>query len=100
MYALVGWLSLHIRRQTNWLQAIYKSLLGNALPYLSSLVTIAAPTIVASAPAGIFHWSPLKPIAPLAAFPSSFLLPMTGTNCKNTFKYQLSEQLTDPYTCT
>ena len=44
LYALDGWPSLHIRRQTHWLQVIYKSLLGNAPPYLSSLVTIAAPT--------------------------------------------------------
>ena len=35
-------LLLHIRRQTHWLQVIHKSLLGKALPYLSSLVTIAA----------------------------------------------------------
>ena len=42
--ALVGWPSLHTRRQTHWLQVIYKSLLGKAPPYLSSLVTIAAPT--------------------------------------------------------
>jgi hypothetical protein len=39
-----GWPSLHIRRQIHWLQVIYKSLLGKAPPYLSSLVTIAAPT--------------------------------------------------------
>ena len=44
LYALVGWSSLHTRRQTHWLQVIYKSLLGKAPPYLSSLVTIAAPT--------------------------------------------------------
>ena len=44
LYALVGWPSLHIRRQTHWLQVIYKSLLGKAPPYLSSLVTIATPT--------------------------------------------------------
>ena len=44
LYALVGWSSLHIRRQTHWLLVIYKSLLGKALPYLSSLVTIATPT--------------------------------------------------------
>ncbi|CDR00471.1 unnamed protein product, partial [Oncorhynchus mykiss] len=37
LYALVGWPSLHIRRQTHWLQVIYKSLLGKAPPYLSSL---------------------------------------------------------------
>ena len=29
---------------SNWLQIIYKSLLGKAPPFLSSLVTIAAPT--------------------------------------------------------
>ena len=44
LYALVGWPSLHIRRQTHWLQVIYKSMLGKALPYLSSLVTITTPT--------------------------------------------------------
>jgi hypothetical protein len=44
LYALTGWPSLHIRRQTHWLQIIYKSLLGKAPPYLSSLVTIATPT--------------------------------------------------------
>ena len=37
---LVGWPSLHIHWQTHWLQVIYKSLLGKAPPYLSSLVTI------------------------------------------------------------
>ena len=44
LYALVGWPSLQIRRQTHWLQVIYKSLLGKAPPYLSSLVTIATST--------------------------------------------------------
>ena len=44
VYALIGWPSLHIRRQTHWLQVIYKSLLGKAPSDLSSLVTIAAPT--------------------------------------------------------
>jgi hypothetical protein len=44
LYALGGWPSLHIHRQNHWLQVIYKSLLGKAPPYLSSLVTIAAPT--------------------------------------------------------
>jgi hypothetical protein len=44
LYVLVGWPSLHIRRQIHWLQVIYKSLLGKAPPYLSSLVTIASPT--------------------------------------------------------
>ena len=36
LYALVGWPSLHIHRQTPWLQVIYKSMLGKALPYLCS----------------------------------------------------------------
>lgn len=44
LYALVGWPSLHTHRQTHWLQVIYKTLLGKVPPYLSSLVTIAAPT--------------------------------------------------------
>ncbi|CDQ89749.1 unnamed protein product [Oncorhynchus mykiss] len=44
LYALVGWPSLHIRHQTHWLQVIYKSMLGKAPPYLSSLVTMATPT--------------------------------------------------------
>ena len=44
LYALIGWPSLHIRRQTHRHQVIYKSLLGKALPYLSSLVTIPEPT--------------------------------------------------------
>ena len=44
LHALIGWRSLHIRRQTHWLQVIYKSLLGKAPPYLSSLVTVATPT--------------------------------------------------------
>ena len=33
LYALVGWPSLQTRRQTHWLQVIYKSLLGKAPPY-------------------------------------------------------------------
>ena len=44
LYALVGWPSLQTRRQTHWLQVIYKSLPGKAPPCLSSLVTISAPT--------------------------------------------------------
>jgi hypothetical protein len=43
LYGLIGWHSLHIRRQTHWLQVIYKSMLGKPLPYLSSLVTITTP---------------------------------------------------------
>jgi hypothetical protein len=44
LYALAGWSSLHIRRQTHWLQVIYKSLLCKAPPYLSSQATIATAT--------------------------------------------------------
>ena len=33
-----------IRRQTHWLQVIYKSLLVKAPPYINSLDTIATPT--------------------------------------------------------
>ena len=44
LYALVGWPSLHVHCQTHWLQVGYKTLLGKVPPYLSSLVTIAAPT--------------------------------------------------------
>jgi hypothetical protein len=44
LYALVGWPTLHIRYQTHWLQVVYKSMLGKAPPYLSSLVTITTPT--------------------------------------------------------
>jgi hypothetical protein len=74
LYALVGWPSLHTRRQTHWLQVIYKSLLGKALPYLSSPVTIAAPTrstrssryISLVTPkansSGIPHWSSFLPV--------------------------------------
>jgi hypothetical protein len=80
LYALIGWSSLHIRRQTHWLQVIYKSLLGIAPPYLSSLVTVATPT---HSKCSSRYISLVITKAPLAAFPSSSLLPMTGTNCKN-----------------
>jgi hypothetical protein len=64
LYALFVWSSLHIRRQTHWLQVIYKSLLGIDLPHLSSLVTKAI-----HAPAGIISFP--KPTPALAAFPSN-----------------------------
>uniref|UniRef100_A0A4W5QTF9 Lipoxygenase domain-containing protein n=1 Tax=Hucho hucho TaxID=62062 RepID=A0A4W5QTF9_9TELE len=54
LYALVGWSSLHIRRQTHWLQIIYKSLLGKGQPYLSSLVTIVIELDV-SCPSSLGH---------------------------------------------
>jgi hypothetical protein len=36
LYALMGWPSIHICRQTHWFQVIYKSMLGKAPPYISS----------------------------------------------------------------
>jgi hypothetical protein len=44
LYALEGWPSLHICCQNHWLQVIYKSMLGKAPPYLSSLFMITTPT--------------------------------------------------------
>jgi hypothetical protein len=44
LYVQVGWPLLNICRQTHWLQVIYKSMLGKALPYLSSPVMITTPT--------------------------------------------------------
>ena len=82
LYALIVWPSLHIRCQTHWLQVIYKSLLGKAPPYLSSLVTIAAPTRSTCSSRYISLVTP-KANSSLDTFPSSSLLPMTGTNCKN-----------------
>lgn len=45
LYALVGWPSLHIRRQIHWYCFIYKTLLGKTPFYLRSLSTIATPSI-------------------------------------------------------
>uniref|UniRef100_A0A8K9WQN7 Reverse transcriptase domain-containing protein n=1 Tax=Oncorhynchus mykiss TaxID=8022 RepID=A0A8K9WQN7_ONCMY len=110
LYALVGWPSLHTRRQTHWLQVIYKTLLGKVPPYLSSLVTIAAPTC--STRSSIYislvtpktnssfgclsfqfsaanDWNELQKSLKLET-----LIFLTG------FRYQLSEQLTDYCTCT
>ena len=36
----------------------------------------------------VSHWSPQKPIPPLVVFPSSSLLPMTVTNCKNHWSWR------------
>ncbi|CDQ80568.1 unnamed protein product [Oncorhynchus mykiss] len=78
LYALIGWPSLHICRQTHWLQ----SLLGKAPPYLSSLVTISTSTRSMRSSRYISLIIP-KANTSLAAFSSSSLLPMTGTNCNN-----------------
>ena len=88
LYAFVGWPSLHIHCQTHWLQVIYKSLLGKAPPYLSSLVTYAPPSRSTRSSRYISLVAP-KPTSSLAAFPSSFLLPMTGTNCKSHWSWRL-----------
>ncbi|CDR00212.1 unnamed protein product [Oncorhynchus mykiss] len=110
LYALVGWPSLHTRRQTHWLQVIYKSLLGKAQPYLSSLVTIAAPTrstrsrryISLVTPkanssfgrlsfqfSAAYDWNELQKSLKLETHISL-----------TSFKHQLSEQFTDHGTCT
>ena len=110
LYALVGWHSLHIRHQTHWLQVIYKSLLGKALPYLSSLVTIATPTcsthssryialVIPKANTSFGRlsfpfsaandWNELKKSLKLGSYISL-----------SNFKHQLSEQLTNHCTCT
>uniref|UniRef100_A0A8K9Y1F9 Reverse transcriptase domain-containing protein n=1 Tax=Oncorhynchus mykiss TaxID=8022 RepID=A0A8K9Y1F9_ONCMY len=110
LYALVGWPSLHTRRQTHWLHVIYKTLLGKVPPYLSSLVTIASPTcstrssryisLVAPKTNSFFgrlsfqfsaanDWNGLQKSLKLET-----LISLTS------FKHQLSEQLTDYCTCT
>uniref|UniRef100_A0A8C7TQY0 Reverse transcriptase domain-containing protein n=1 Tax=Oncorhynchus mykiss TaxID=8022 RepID=A0A8C7TQY0_ONCMY len=110
LYALVGWPSLHTRRQTHWLHVIYKTLLGKVPPYLSSLVTIASPTcstrssryisLVTRKTNSFFgrlsfqfsaanDWNELQKSLKLET-----LISLTS------FKHQLSEQLTDYCTCT
>uniref|UniRef100_A0A8K9Y4M0 Reverse transcriptase domain-containing protein n=1 Tax=Oncorhynchus mykiss TaxID=8022 RepID=A0A8K9Y4M0_ONCMY len=110
LYALVGWPSLHTRRQTHWLHVIYKTLLGKVPPYLSSLVTIASPTCSTRSSRYISlvtpktnyffgrlsfqfsaanDWNELQKSLKLET-----LISLTS------FKHQLSEQLTDYCTCT
>jgi hypothetical protein len=102
--------SLHTRRQTHWLQVIYESLLGKAPPYLSSLVTIAAPTRSRSSSRNI---SLVNPKANTSFGRHSFQfsaandwnelqksLKLETYISLTNFKYQLSEQLTDHCTCT
>ena len=110
LYALVGWPSLHTRRQTYWLQVIYKTLLGKVPPYLCSLVAIAAHTcsmrssryisLVTPRANSSFgrlsfqfsaanYWNELQKSLKLET-----LISLTS------FKHQLSEQLTDHCTCT
>ncbi|KAF1381096.1 hypothetical protein PFLUV_G00170960 [Perca fluviatilis] len=56
-FALVGWPSLHTRRLTHWYQLIYMSMLGKALLYLHSLVTIGLTPPAACALAATAHTS-------------------------------------------
>jgi hypothetical protein len=110
LYAFVGWPSFHTRCQTHWLQVIYKSLLGKAPPYLSSLVTIAAPTrstrssryislVIPKANSSFGHISfPFSAANDWNNLHKSLKL---ETHISLTsFKHQLSEQLTDHCTCT
>uniref|UniRef100_A0A8C7ITY4 Retrotransposon gag domain-containing protein n=1 Tax=Oncorhynchus kisutch TaxID=8019 RepID=A0A8C7ITY4_ONCKI len=97
-------------RQTHWLQVIYKSMLGKALPYLSSLVTMATPIrstrssrcislIIPKANTSFGRlsfqfsaacdWNELQKSLKLETF-------ISLTN----FKHLLSEQLTDRCSCT
>ena len=107
LYTLVGWSSLHTRRQTHWLQVIFKFLLGKAPPYLSSLVTIAAPTRSTCSSRYI------SIVTPKANSRLSFQfsaandwnelqksLKLETPISLTSFKHQLSEQLTDHCTCT
>jgi len=110
LYAFVGWPSLHICRQTHWLQVIYKSLLGKAPPYLSSLVTIATPT---SSTHSSRYISLVTPKAYNSFGRLSFQFSAANDWNKlqkslklethislTNFKHQLPEQLTDHCTCT
>ena len=110
LYALVGWPSLHTRRQTHWLQVIYKSLLGKAPPYLSSLVTIAAPTRSTRSSRYISLVTP-KANSSFGRLSFQFSaahdwnelqksLKLETHISLTSFKHQLSEQLTDHCTCT
>uniref|UniRef100_A0A8L0DUF3 Reverse transcriptase domain-containing protein n=1 Tax=Oncorhynchus mykiss TaxID=8022 RepID=A0A8L0DUF3_ONCMY len=110
LYALVGWPSLHTRRQTHWLHVIYKTLLGKVPPYLSSLVTIASPTCSTRSSRYISLVTPKT-----NSFFGRLSLQFSAANDWNelqkslkletlisltSFKHQLSEQLTDYCTCT
>jgi hypothetical protein len=110
LYALVGWPSLHTHCQIHWLQVIYKSLLGKALPHLSSLVTIAAPTRSTRSS----RYSSLVTPKANSSF-GRFSFQFSAANDWNelqkslkletqisltSFKHQLSEQLTEHCTCT
>ena len=109
-YVNVGWPSLHTRRQTHWLQVIYKSLRGKALPYLSSLVTIAAPIRSTRSSRYISLVTP-KANSSFGRLSFQFStandwnelqksLKLETHISLTSFKHQLSEQLTYHCTCT
>ena len=104
----IGWPSLHTRRQTHWLQVIYKSLL--APPYVSSLVTIAAPSRSTRCSRYISLVTP-KANSSFGRLSFQFSaandwnelqksLKLETLTSLTSFKHQLSEQLTDHCTCT
>ena len=110
LYALVGWPSLHTRCQTHWLQIIYKTLLGKVPPYLSSLVTIVAPSCSTPSRRYISLVTP-KINSSFARLSFQFSaandwnelhksLKLETLISLTSFKHQLSEQLTDYCTCT
>ena len=99
-----------IRRQTHWLQVIYKSLLGKAPPYLSSLFTITTPTrstrssryISLVIPKANTSFGCLSFQFSAANDWNELQKPLkleTYISLAN-FKHQLSEQLTDRCSCT
>ena len=106
----LGWPSLHTCRQTHWLQVIYKTLLGKVPPYLSSLVTIAAPTCSMRSSRCISLGTP-KTNSSFGRLSFQFSaandwnelqesLKLENLISLTSFKHQLSEQLTDYCTCT
>ena len=110
LYALVGWPSRHTRRQTHWLQVIYKALLGKAPPYLSSLVTIEAPTS-STCSSSYISLVTLKANSSFGRLSFQYSaandwndlqksLKLETLTSLTSFKHQLSEQLTDHCTCT
>ncbi|CDQ56661.1 unnamed protein product [Oncorhynchus mykiss] len=105
LYDLVGWPLLHTRRQTHWLQVIYKSLLGKAPPYPSSLFTIAAPTRSTRSSRYISLVTP-KANSSFGRLSFQFFAAKDWNELQKSlklethisltsFKHQLSEQLTD-----
>jgi hypothetical protein len=110
LYSLIGWSSLHIFRQTHWLQAIYKSLLGKAPPYLNSLVTIATPAHSTRSSRYISLVIP-KPNTPFGHLSFQFSAANDWNELQKSlkletyisltnFKHQLSGKLTNLCSCT